>query len=126
MRPVFDAVCPMADETLTQEILDLLQQCTQNQQVKKGANEATKSVKHGLSELIVLAGNTDPLAILLHIPALCESKNVPYIFVPSRLALGRACGVKRGVIAVSINSSEASELAAQIRSLKDKKERLAI
>jgi U4/U6 small nuclear ribonucleoprotein SNU13 len=57
---------------------------------------------------------------------LAEDKNVPYIFVPSKTALGRACGVSRSVIAASITTNEASDLMAQIRGLKDKVERLMI
>lgn len=51
---------------------------------------------------------------------------VPYVFVSSKTLLGRACGVSRSVIAVSITSNDASELAGQIRSMRDKVERLAI
>ncbi|KAJ5156061.1 hypothetical protein N7492_008864 [Penicillium capsulatum] len=121
-----NAAWPMADDALTQEILDLLQQGTHYRQVKKGANEATKCTNRGISELIVLAGDATPLAIVMHLPLLAEDKNVPYVFVPSKIALGRACGVSRPIIAASINSNEASDLAPQIRSLREKVERLAI
>lgn len=63
----------------------------------------------------MLAADTVPLAILLHIPLLSEDKNVPYVYVKSKVALGRACGVSRPVIAVSITSNEGSELAGPIR-----------
>jgi U4/U6 small nuclear ribonucleoprotein SNU13 len=75
---------------------------------------------------VVLAADTTPLAILLHIPLLSEDKNTPYVYVPSKVALGRACGVSRAVIAAAITSNEASDLMGQIRALKDKVERLAI
>ena len=52
--------------------------------------------------------------------------SVPYVYVQSKLALGRACGVSRAVISASITSNEASELMVQIRALKDKVERLMI
>ena len=95
-------------------------------QLRKGANEATKTLSRGQAELIVLAADTSPLAILLHLPLLCEDKNVPYVYVPSKTALGRACGVGRAVIAASVTGNEASELMGQIRGLKDKVERLMI
>ncbi len=87
---------------------------------------ATKTLNRGISEIIVLAADTTPLAILLHLPLLCEDKNVPYVYVPSKTALGRACGVSRSVIAVSITTNEASDLMGQIRSLRDKVDRLMI
>lgn len=43
-------------------------------QLKKGANEATKTLNRGITELIILAADTEPLAILLHLPLLCEDK----------------------------------------------------
>lgn len=87
---------------------------------------ATKSVNRGVAELVIMAGDTSPLAIVMHLPLLCEDKNVPYVFVPSKIALGRACGVSRPIIAATINSNDASDLAAQIRQLKIKVERLAV
>jgi len=48
------------------------------------------------------------------------------VYVPSKTALGRACGVSRAVISASITTNEASDLMNQIRSLKDKVERLMI
>ncbi|CAK4033223.1 L30e [Lecanosticta acicola] len=120
------AAWPQADQALSQELLDLVQQATHYRQAKKGANEATKTLNRGIAELIVLAADTTPLAILLHLPLLCEDKNVPYVYVPSKMALGRACGVSRPVIAASITTNEASDLMGQIRAIKDKVERLAI
>lgn len=48
------------------------------------------------------------------------------VYVPSKMALGRACGVSRAVISCSIITNEASDLMNQIRALKDKVERLMI
>ncbi|KAL9576160.1 MAG: hypothetical protein Q9212_007334 [Teloschistes hypoglaucus] len=117
---------PIADQALTQNILDLIQQASHYRQLKKGANEATKTLNRGTAEILVLAADTSPLAILLHLPLLCEDKNVPYVYVPSKVALGRATGVSRAVIAASITTNEASDLMGQIRALKDKVERLMV
>lgn len=87
---------------------------------------ATKTLNRGIAEVVILAADTSPLAILLHLPLLAEDKNVPYIYVPSKAALGRACGVSRAVIACSVTTNEASDLMAQINSVKDKVERLMI
>ncbi|ODQ67385.1 13 kDa ribonucleo protein-associated protein [Nadsonia fulvescens var. elongata DSM 6958] len=117
---------PLADAALTQQILDLSQQATHLRQLKKGANEATKTLNRGISEFIIMAADTEPIEILLHLPLLCEDKNVPYVFVPSKVALGRACGVSRPVISASITSNDASQLKDQINQIKDKIERLLI
>lgn len=52
------AAWPQADQALSQEILDLVQQATHYRQLKKGANEATKTLNRGISEVIVLAADT--------------------------------------------------------------------
>ncbi|CAO3597200.1 ribonucleo protein-associated protein [Absidia repens] len=117
---------PLADATLTNTILDLVQQASHYKQLKKGANEATKTLNRGISEFIVMAADAEPLEILLHLPLLCEDKNVPYVFVPSKTALGRACGVSRSVISTSITTNEASDLKPQILSIKNQIEKLLI
>lgn len=117
---------PLADEALSQQILDVVQQASSLRQLKKGANEATKTLNRGISEFIIMAADCEPIEILLHLPLLCEDKNVPYVFVPSRTALGRACGVSRPVIAASITTNEGSTLKNQIYAVKDKIETLLI
>merc|ERR1719450_1540666 len=95
---------PLADAQLTITILDVIQQAANYKQLKKGANEATKTLNRGIAEMIVMAADAERLEILLHLPLLCEDKNVPYIFVASKQALGRSCGVSRPVIAASITT----------------------
>eukprot|EP00455_Lapot_gusevi_P044626 TRINITY_DN5603_c0_g1_i1.p1 TRINITY_DN5603_c0_g1~~TRINITY_DN5603_c0_g1_i1.p1 ORF type:complete len:129 (+),score=50.90 TRINITY_DN5603_c0_g1_i1:52-438(+) len=117
---------PLAPADLTVQILDVVQQASNYKQLKKGANEATKTLNRGISELIVMAADAEPLEILLHLPLLCEDKNVPYVFVPSKQALGRACGVSRPVIAASVLANEGSQLKSQINTLRDAVEKLLI
>lgn len=73
-----------------------------------------------------MAADAEPIEILLHLPLLCEDKNVPYCFVPSKMALGRACGVSRPVISASVTTNEGSELKNQINALKLSIEKLLI
>lgn len=51
---------------------------------------------------------------------------MPYVFVPSKIALGRACGVSRAVVAASVTTNEARELQSQIQTIKLAIERLLI
>jgi U4/U6 small nuclear ribonucleoprotein SNU13 len=117
---------PLADAQLSNKIIDLVQQASHYKQLKKGANEATKTLNRGISEFIVMAADTEPLEILLHIPLLCEDKNVPYVFVNSKAALGRACGVSRPVVACSVTTNDQSELKNQIQAIKLEIEKLII
>ncbi|KAL0946737.1 hypothetical protein HGRIS_012916 [Hohenbuehelia grisea] len=125
------------------QILELVQQANQHKQLKKGANEgvpcllrllriysetiaATKTLNRGIAEFIVLTADTEPIEILLHLPLLCEEKNVPYIFVPSKAALGRACNVSRAVIAASVTNTDNRELSSQITTIKNAIEKLLV
>ena len=126
MSEVNPKAFPLADAELTVKLMDLVQQASQYKQLKKGANEATKTLNRGISDLIIMAADTEPLEVLLHLPLLCEDKNVPYVFVPSKIALGRACGVSRPVISCSILSNEASQLNGDIQALRQKIEQLLI
>lgn len=74
MSEVNPKAYPLADSELTVAILDLVQQASNYKQLKKGANEATKTLNRGISDLIVMAADTEPLEILLHLPLLCEDK----------------------------------------------------
>jgi len=117
---------PLADASLTQKILELVQQAANYKQLRKGANEATKTLNRGISEFIVMSADAEPLEILLHLPLLCEDKNVPYVFVRSKQALGRACGVSRAVIACSVTVNEGSQLKPQITAIQQSIEKLLI
>ena len=123
---ISDKAFPLADAKLSQNILDLVQQASNYKQIKKGANEATKALNRGIADLIILAGDTNPVEILLHLPLLCEDKNVPYVFVPSKTALGRAAQVSRNVIALAVIQNDRSQLKGQIDGIKTEIERLLI
>jgi len=117
---------PLAKPDMTVSILEMVQQAANYKQLKKGANEATKTLNRGTAEVIILAADAQPLEILLHLPLVCEDKNVPYVFVKSKATLGRACGVSRSVIACSVTAKEGSQLNTQINDLKESIERILV
>ena len=39
---------------------------------------------------------------MCHLPGVCEQKDIPYIYTPSRQDIGTAMGVRRGSIGVLI------------------------
>ena len=117
---------PLANNDLTAPILELISNAQNNKQLRKGANEVTKTLNRSTAEMVIIAGDTDPIEIVMHLPLLCEDKNVPYIFISSRSALGRACGVSRSVIACSIVKKDGSRLKKPIDAIKAKIEQAFI
>merc|ERR1712087_481773 len=104
---------PLADAQLTVTILDVIQQAANFKQLKKGANEATKTLNRGIAELIVMAADAEPLEILLHLPLLCEDKNVPYVFVPNKHAPGARPLLRRLAASHLVLHHDQRRLAAQ-------------
>ncbi|XP_025191263.1 NHP2-like protein 1 homolog [Melanaphis sacchari] len=102
---------PLADQQMTKQILRLIRQALNCNQLFVGANEATKALNRGTAEFVVCAADAEPLAFLLKLILLCKDENIPYIFIGSKQALGRACGVSRPVIACSISSFTTEEIS---------------
>ncbi|KAG0438067.1 13 kDa ribonucleoprotein-associated protein [Dictyocoela muelleri] len=97
---------PLATESLNQKILETIKSATDISCIKIGANETVKSLNKNKSLLVVMAADCEPLEILGHLPGLCEDKNVPYVYVRSKDALGIACNINRPVVAVSIHPND--------------------
>ena len=117
---------PLANEDLTAAILELVGAATQNKQISRGANETIKALNKNRAEFVVIAGDTDPIETVLGLPILCEDKNVPYIFITSRAALGQACNITRSVIACAVKTKDNSRLQKSIDALKLKIEQAFI
>jgi len=97
---------PRADNALSNTLLEMVTQSLSLKRMKRGANEVTKSIMRSQAQIVIIAANTEPLEIILHLTILCEDKNIQYIFINSKEALGKACGVTRSVIAASILKDE--------------------
>lgn len=109
---------PMAPKKLTKRIYKL---------IKKASKERTKNIINGLKDvqtrirkgetgITIFAGDVFPIEIMCHLPAVCEEKNIPYSYTPSRKDLGVAMGVKRGSIVLMIReNSDYQELYDEIK-----------
>ena len=52
--------------------------------------------------MVVFAGDVYPIDIMCHLPIVCEDKNIPYCFTPSRMDIGAAMNMKRGSLMVLV------------------------
>jgi large subunit ribosomal protein L7Ae len=57
--------------------------------VKFGLNHVTSLVENGKAQLVAIAHNVEPIELVLHLPALCRKKNIPYCFVKGMERLGK-------------------------------------
>lgn len=93
----FETPKELADRTY--EVVELARD---GGKIRKGTNEVTKLVERGEALLVVMAEDVSPPEILMHMPALCEERNVPYAYVPSKTELGNASGLEKPTAAVAI------------------------
>lgn len=87
---------PIASEKHTKKLLKLTKKLTKEKLIKKGIKETTKATqKKGSNGIVLIAADISPIDVLTHLPVLCEAHDIPYIYVPSREAIGAACNTKR-------------------------------
>ena len=91
--------------------------------VRKGTNEVTKIVERGDALLVVMAEDVQPEEILAHMPLLCEEKQIPYGYVPSKQELGVASGLGKATASVAVldagkGKPALDELVAKLRQIK--------
>jgi large subunit ribosomal protein L7Ae len=91
-----------ATEELQKRALEALEVAKDTGRIKKGINEATKSIERGIAKLVVIAEDVEPPEITMYMPGLCDDKKAPYIYVPSKKNLGNAVGIERPTAAVAI------------------------
>jgi len=70
--------------------------------IKKGTNEVTKAVERGAAAIVIMATDVNPPEILAHIPALCDERNVAYVYVPSKAELGNSIGLEKPTASIAI------------------------
>lgn len=87
---------------LSDKVLQAIEIARTTGKVKRGTNETTKSIERGNAQLVVIAGDVEPEEIVMHLPALCDEKKIPYVYVPSKSELGRAAGLDVASAAVAI------------------------
>ncbi len=87
---------------LANKALSALEMARDTGKIKKGTNEATKAIERGIAKLVIIGEDVNPPEIVAHIPALCDEKNTPYIFVKKQVELGAACGLSVGSGAAAI------------------------
>ena len=70
--------------------------------IRKGTNETTKAIERAVAKLVLIAEDVDPPQVVAHLPILCEERKISYLFVPSKLDLGRSAGIDVGCAAISV------------------------
>ncbi len=107
-------------ESLAESAYNAVEKAKDTGSIRKGANEVTKAVERGNTDLVVIAEDVDPPEIVMHLPALCSENGIAYIFVPEKEELGLAAGLDVQTTAVAITdagSADVDDIAAKVDEL---------
>lgn len=100
---------------LNDKVLQLVEIAKNTGKLRKGTNETTKAVEKGNAQIVVIAQDVDPEEIVMHLPALCDEKKVPYIYVSRKTDLGRSAGLDVGCAAIAVaEAGEGKDLLKEI------------
>lgn len=98
---------PMASRKLTKKVYKCIRKASKDKKlVFRGIKSVLKAIKKGEKGFVVFAGDTEPVEIICHLPLVCEEVDLPYCYVPSKAALGAACGSRKHTCCMFIKSGE--------------------
>ncbi|KAJ8928032.1 hypothetical protein NQ314_019443 [Rhamnusium bicolor] len=94
---------PMASKKLAKKCYKLVKKAIKYKTYFRcGLRDVQTRIRKGETGIVLFAGDITPIDIMCHLPGVCEDKNIPYVFVPSRRDLGASLGVKRGCLTVLV------------------------
>ncbi|GAB6031544.1 snoRNA-binding protein [Chamberlinius hualienensis] len=94
---------PMASKKLTKKLYKLISKASKHKfHLRTGLKEVQTRIRKEETGIVVLAGDVTPVDIICHLPAVCEARQIPYAYTPSRADLGKAMGVRRTCMCVLI------------------------
>lgn len=110
----------LTDE-LRERTADLLDKSKKGK-IKAGLNEVTKAIERGNAKFVVIAEDVTPKELVMHIPMLCDEKQVPYSYMATKKELGEKGGLGTSTSAIAIIQSDVEadlkELGRKISELK--------
>ncbi|WOX55424.1 MULTISPECIES: 50S ribosomal protein L7Ae [unclassified Methanoculleus] len=102
-------------EEIQNKALEALEIARDTGKVKKGSNEATKAVERSIAQLVLIGSDVEPEEIVMHLPPLCEEKQIPYVYITKQNDIGSASGLEVGSAAAAIvKSGKAKDLVDEI------------
>ena len=98
-----------ASKEITDRVYEAIEVAKATGKLKKGSNEVTKAIERGTAKLVAIAKDISPPEITMHIPLICEEKNIICVTVPSKEELGAAAGIGIPTAAVAITEEGESK-----------------
>jgi H/ACA ribonucleoprotein complex subunit 2 len=113
----------LASKKSTKRVHKLVKKATGAKLVKRGVKEVVKALRKGEKGFCIIAGDISPIDVITHLPIMCEDRQIPYLYVPSKFDLGAAAATKRPTSCVLIASKkDFAEKALYDKLVKEAKE----
>jgi H/ACA ribonucleoprotein complex subunit 2 len=97
---------PLASKKSTKKVYKLVKKASQAKFVRRGVKEVVKALRKGEKGFCVIAGDISPIDVISHLPIMCEDRDIPYLYVPSKLDLGAAASTKRPTSCILVSPKE--------------------
>lgn len=72
---------PLVDSNTKKRIQKLIKELNKENLVFRGLKHTLKKIKEGNEGIVILSAETAPVDLIIHYPAMCEEKKIPYCFV---------------------------------------------
>ncbi|XP_046664796.1 H/ACA ribonucleoprotein complex subunit 2-like protein [Homalodisca vitripennis] len=85
---------PMAPKKLNKKLMKLIRKAKEEKAyVRFGLKDVQSRIRKGENRgLVVFAGDVTPVDVMCHMPGVCEEKEIPYCYIPSKHDLALAVG----------------------------------
>lgn len=104
-----------SEKDLIDEVVEAVAIANATGKIRKGVNETTKAIERGTAKLVVMAEDVEPEEILMHIPVICEEKEVPFAYVDKKIELGKAAGIDVPTSAIAVvEEGDAKKLVKKV------------
>lgn len=112
--------------TLTDELRERTAEFVENAakkgKIKAGINEVTKAIERGNAKFVVIAEDVSPKEVVMHLPILCDEKNVPFSYITTKKELGEKAALRTATASIAIldsgDEAELKDLAKKIGELR--------
>jgi len=111
-------------DEIQNKALEVLEIARDTGKIKKGSNEATKAIETRHRCLVLIGGDVEPEEVVMHLPVLCDEKQIPYVIINQQNDVGAASGLDVGSAAAAIVKAGKAkdlleEVVAQIAELRE-------
>ncbi|MEI7961084.1 MAG: 50S ribosomal protein L7Ae [archaeon] len=90
---------------------ELVEKTAAKGKIKAGINEVTKAIERGTAKMVIIAEDVTPKEVVMHLPVLCDEKQIPFSYISTRKELGEKAGLRTATASIAIiESGEEAEI----------------